>query len=742
MNSLIQRFRSSVQHKIGAVILVSVLLASIVNAWHGMSSTSDALTSGAETEVANSVSTQRRTIEAQLRIVAADLQFMLQVPPVQGYLRAIDNFDVDPIDGSTVQDWTKRLTAIFSGLLRSRPDYMRVRYIMTDGKEAIRVDQEGGQLKVPATSQRRNRSGTPYLAGTLGLPAGGIYSSSLELARDDSGGIETPHKPLLRYAVPVYRKEKARGILIVDVRGDSFLGALREGAGNQAHRRLLLNREGFYLLHPETGKEWGFELGHGQRFDADYPAVSAKVLSGESGITRFGDEVLAYTPVYPLQRAASQYWVLVESVPEDVVLAQVGSFRNTSLALLFVSLVVMVSAGAILARRMIAKPLGEMVGILEAVAAGDYEKRVQVESQDEIGRMATALNQTSEKIQEAVGDVREGAEREKKQAQSLRAKVDEMLSVLKAVGQGDTSRKLNVSGSDAIGQLGEGLTKFFDEKLDSERRERELANKERLQQEELREKVDSILATVTSAAEGDLTAQVEVDGDAAPGRMAHGLKQLLEQLRSAMLGLAENSRSLASASEELGAVSEQMANNAEQTSLQSVAVSAAGDQVSRNVQAVAAGTEEMSASIREIAKNSSEAANITKQAVRVSESTNATIARLGESSGEIGKVLSVITSIAEQTNLLALNATIEAARAGEAGKGFAVVANEVKELAKETSKATDDIGRKISAIQTDTQGAVSAIAESDGNYQPDQRHFEHDCVCGRGANRHDERDRA
>ena len=131
---------------------------------------------------------------------------MLQVPPVQGYLRAIDNFDVDPIDGSTVQDWTKRLTAIFSGLLRSRPDYMRVRYIMTDGKEAIRVDQEGGQLKVPATSQRRNRSGTPYLAGTLGLPTGGIYSSSLELARDDSGGIETPHKPLLRYAVPVYRK--------------------------------------------------------------------------------------------------------------------------------------------------------------------------------------------------------------------------------------------------------------------------------------------------------------------------------------------------------------------------------------------------------------------------------------------------------------------------------------------------------------------------------------------------------
>lgn len=90
---------------------------------------------------------------------------------------------------------------------------------------------------------------------------------------------------------------------------------------------------------------------------------------------------------------------------------------------------------------------------------------------------------------------------------------------------------------------------------------------------------------------------------------------------------------------------------------------------------------------------------------------NATIGKLGDSSLEIGKVIKVITSIAEQTNLLALNATIEAARAGEAGKGFAVVANEVKELAKETAKATEDISRKIEAIQGDTQGAVNSIRQ-------------------------------
>jgi methyl-accepting chemotaxis protein len=181
--------------------------------------------------------------------------------------------------------------------------------------------------------------------------------------------------------------------------------------------------------------------------------------------------------------------------------------------------------------------------------------------------------------------------------------------------------------------------------------------------------------------------------------------------RNISRSVRDNALSLSTTSEESAALSSQLSASADETAAQANVVSAAAGQVSGNVQAVAAAVEEMGASLKEIARLVVQATRVATDAVDAAESTNATVAKLGDSSAEIGKVIEVITSIAGQTNLLALNATIEAARAGEAGKGFAVVANEVKELAKQTARATGEISGRIAAIQTDTSGAVEAIGK-------------------------------
>jgi methyl-accepting chemotaxis protein len=227
----------------------------------------------------------------------------------------------------------------------------------------------------------------------------------------------------------------------------------------------------------------------------------------------------------------------------------------------------------------------------------------------------------------------------------------------------------------------------------------------------LRTRLDQLLATVDAASAGDLSKELNITGDDAVGVMAKSLGNFFTHLRSSLSTIGSHANSMNLEADSLNSASEKLGKSSEFTSTQATTASRGAEDISKAVNDVASASEQMSVAISEIADHASNAAKVGKTAVQLAGSTDQSVRQLAESSSQIGQVIRVITTIAEQTNLLALNATIEAARAGEAGKGFAVVANEVKELANQTAKATEDIERMIASIQTDTKTSMSETTQ-------------------------------
>ncbi len=306
----------------------------------------------------------------------------------------------------------------------------------------------------------------------------------------------------------------------------------------------------------------------------------------------------------------------------------------------------------------------------------------------------------------------------------------DLSDIAAGISEGDVSHKVDHYSRDEIGMLADSFRKMVDyisgisgAANDIARGRLSIDLTPRSEKDVLSKSFISMVDTLSglveetkNLADASLAGKIKTRANAGKfegsyKELCSGFNGVLDIMLETIGGVNRHLIALSGSAEELAAINRQMKENVENTSRQAAVVSAAAEESRNGIQMVAAGMEEMSASIKEIARNTNEMAGITSSGFDFAKRTRETVAKLGSSSKEIGQVLKIINSIAEQTNLLALNATIEAARAGDAGKGFAVVANEIKELARETSKATEDIDKKIETIQSDTGASVSAIAE-------------------------------
>ncbi len=358
----------------------------------------------------------------------------------------------------------------------------------------------------------------------------------------------------------------------------------------------------------------------------------------------------------------------------------------------------------ILLKSWVISPLRELNAVVQKRASGDTSVRAEVLASDEVGAVAEAFNTMADNVNAIT-------EREHQAAETLRRQIDHLLEAVNRVAEGDYSARIDLGdeGEGAIAELAESLQimiTYIDNSTQAKKEEVEA----------LQRKVDDLLQVVTLAAEGDLTGEVHVTGDDAIGRLAQGVRTMIDNLNTLVAQVQRSGIQVTSSATEIAATAKQQEATISEQAATTTEIAATATEISATSQELVDTMDE----VAEVAERTTHSAASGQEELGNMESTMGQIVEaagsiaskfevLNEKARNINSVVTTITKVADQTNLLSLNAAIEAEKAGEYGLGFSVVANEVRRLADQTAVATLDIEQMVKEMQSAVSSGVLSM---------------------------------
>ncbi|XZN99927.1 MAG: methyl-accepting chemotaxis protein [Microcoleus sp.] len=390
---MINKFLKKMQHRLLLLLILSTLIPVSIVGWYGIYSSTAALQKLALITLIDSVNSSANQMINKFENLRADILFLRKTPPVQGMIRAREGNGLDKQTNSTYKDWVYRMQLTFLSMMEAKPYYMQLRYIDNSGKEIVRVDSDGTNIKVIPDSELQNKADRDYFSETMKLKPGEVYVSSLNL-NQERGKIEIPYKPTIRYATPIFdTKGERQGFLISNALGSTLIDMVKNFNPELSDQSFILNQDGYYLAHPNPNKAWGLELKTKENVKNDYSGdIVAKILSGGKGNIDKTDLVISYNTVFPSKENKNLFLVIVDTSPKKLLFSSIDSLQKMAGIIAIVSLAVVLGLGWFFLQQIVAL----IRGLIYQISSFSMEIGSNMNRQEQIAdRQFLSVNQTN-----------------------------------------------------------------------------------------------------------------------------------------------------------------------------------------------------------------------------------------------------------------------------------------------------------------------------------------------------------